>query len=502
MTLLVFPAAAARARLVAPDDRRTREIRFGLREQRRRLGVARHRGQHAPRDRGDRVPHAERAAVPRELRELRRARDRVGESRRERRDLGWRNRAAKIEQPVEAERLADRIRRLERKTVGERFVGEADAVLLLEQRTKCAADRHVLDVDQANSRILQRFEELARAQRKSAVAHAAPRFRPEPLGADVIAIEKRGVPRRRIDDIAVPLDEQHVRGRDVRKQRLQHELRVGVARGDVGDRDDVDAVGCRDARGQRVGQQHRAREADALARLRERTQRERVVARIDAAQRDAGKLEHRRGASRRRQPRLESGAAPSQRVENAWKARTAKRTATGANWSVARLSVIRSPGHAAISGNANNANTKSAPAAATAVNGARGGVSNARAGQRDRGKHAVPQQIPVAEHEVAFAERRPRRSELRDAPCAPSRRNSSARATASANSNTAEYRCGDLEPAAGREHDDQSGNERRGPAEAGSRDLRAREREQSGERRIVADDASKRSEGAPATAQA
>ncbi len=299
MTLLVLPAAAARARLVSPDDRRPRKIRFGLREERRRLDVARHRVPHAPRDGGDRVPHAERAAVPRELRELQRSRDRVGESRCECRDLGWRNRAAKIEQPVEAERLADRIRCLERKPVGERLVGEADAVLLLEQRTKGAADRLVLDVDEANSRILQCLEELARAQRESAVAHAAPRRGPEPLGTDVIAIEKCGVPRRRIDDVAIPLDEHHVRGRDVRKQRLQHELRVGIARVNVGDRDDIDALGCRNTRRQRVGQQHRARKADALARLRERTQRERVVARIDATQRDTGKLEHRGGRHRR-----------------------------------------------------------------------------------------------------------------------------------------------------------------------------------------------------------
>ena len=98
---------------------------------------------------------------------------------------------------------------------------------------------------------------------------------PVPLGADVVAVEKRRIPCLGIDDVAVPLDHERVRRVDVRQQALQHELRVRLARGERGDRHDVDAGGRDDAGRQRVGQEQHAPEADALLRLCERAQRER-----------------------------------------------------------------------------------------------------------------------------------------------------------------------------------------------------------------------------------
>jgi hypothetical protein len=62
-----------------------------------------------------------------------------------------------------------------------------------------------------------------------------------------------------------------------------------------------------------------------------------MVARIDAAQRDGGKLERRRGGHSAGRVRSSAAAARVQRSENAWNASTTKTTATGANGSAARL---------------------------------------------------------------------------------------------------------------------------------------------------------------------
>ena len=77
--------------------------------------------EHPRGNRGRRGPLAERDAIAQRASDLQRARDRVGECGRQRRELVRRHDAAEIEQAVEAERLADRIRRLERKPVGERL---------------------------------------------------------------------------------------------------------------------------------------------------------------------------------------------------------------------------------------------------------------------------------------------------------------------------------------------------------------------------------------------
>ena len=107
---------------------------------------------------------AERAAIAQQLKELRRARDRIGEKRTELGDLLRRHDAAEVVEPVKPERLADRIRSLERETVGQLLGGEADAVLALEQGAEVASDGRILVLHANDPRILERFEQPARAQ--------------------------------------------------------------------------------------------------------------------------------------------------------------------------------------------------------------------------------------------------------------------------------------------------------------------------------------------------
>ena len=87
--------------------------------------------------------------------ELRGTRDAVGKERRQRGQLGRRHDLPEIEQTVEAERLSDRIRGLEREPVGQRLAAEAYAVLAFEQRPERAADRRVLGLDEHDARVLR-----------------------------------------------------------------------------------------------------------------------------------------------------------------------------------------------------------------------------------------------------------------------------------------------------------------------------------------------------------
>src|SRR6266536_3328537 len=68
-----------------------------------------------------RLPLAERYAVAAELQQLRRARDPRRKPTRQLRDFLLRNDAAKVIQTMKAERLANRVRGLERECVGECF---------------------------------------------------------------------------------------------------------------------------------------------------------------------------------------------------------------------------------------------------------------------------------------------------------------------------------------------------------------------------------------------
>ena len=106
---------------------------------------------------------------------------------------------------METERLADRVGGFERELVDERFRRKTDAVLALQQWPECATNRRVFAPCQHNARILQRLQQLMRAQREAAVADAQTHRRPKPLGADVVAIKIRFAPRRRIHYVAVPL---------------------------------------------------------------------------------------------------------------------------------------------------------------------------------------------------------------------------------------------------------------------------------------------------------
>ena len=172
VAVLVLFAAAARARFVAPVAVGCAAARSTLGEHRLRFRVIGRHREDALRDRARGIPLTHRDAVAQKLEELRRARNRGGKAGASAAISAGRHRAAEIEQAMKPERRADRIRRLERKTVGERLVGEANSVLALEHGRKRAADGRVLGFDERDARILQRAQQLARAQRKAAVADA------------------------------------------------------------------------------------------------------------------------------------------------------------------------------------------------------------------------------------------------------------------------------------------------------------------------------------------
>ena len=101
---------------------------------------------------------------------------------------------------------------------GIRFASEEIADrFAFEQRSAGAPDRDVFGFVKLDARVLQRLEQLPRAQREPAVAHPHRVVEPVPLGADVIAVEERRVEGARVDDVAVPLNQQHVRRVDVRQ---------------------------------------------------------------------------------------------------------------------------------------------------------------------------------------------------------------------------------------------------------------------------------------------
>ena len=261
VALLVSPATPARTWIVAADAHSRRKRCLGLCEQRLRLRVGRHRRQHPLRDRDRRRPLAERDAVAEQLGELRRARDGVGESGHERGQSVRLHRAAEVEQAVEAERLAHRIGGLERKAIRECGIAKADAVLTLEQIAKRSADGDILGLVELDARVLQRIEQAPRAQREAAVAHVVPVRVPEPPCTEVIAVEECIHPRRGVDDVTVPLHEQHVGRGDVGRELLQHEPRVVVAGVEAPDRHQLDACRAHESGGKGIGQERDARKA-------------------------------------------------------------------------------------------------------------------------------------------------------------------------------------------------------------------------------------------------
>ena len=309
MTLLVALAAAAGTGIVASDDRPLRESCLGTFEQRARLAVFRENSKAPVRKCCGRGPLSERDAIAQQLAQLGRCGDRVRELRHQRSEIIGRHDAAEVVQPVEAEGQSRRVGGFEGEAVGEFLAREANSMFALEQRSEAAADRHVLGVDQCDARILQRFEQLSRSQREAAVAHAHAVVVPEPLGADVIDRQERVVEGGGIDDVTVPLHEQDMEGRDVTEQRLQHEVRIVVARGEPVDRDNVDSRRNGDARRNGVGQEQRPSERQAPAREVERAQRQRVIGGVDARQRDIAKLAH----DRFRRCRAPGQAAPRSR---------------------------------------------------------------------------------------------------------------------------------------------------------------------------------------------
>ncbi len=229
VTLFVALAASARARVVAADAQAACGVAFRLREQCADFFACRICCQDPLRDRDGRRPLSRRQAIVEKVRKLRGTRDAVGKERNQLGKFGRRHDLPEIEQAVEAERSSDRIRGLERELVCQGFAAKAYPVLAFEQRPKRAADGGVLGLDERDARVRERCEQAARAQRKAAVANPHAIAVPEPLGAQVVALEERRVPGTGIDDIAVPLHKQNVLRVHKREQCLQDEIRIGIA---------------------------------------------------------------------------------------------------------------------------------------------------------------------------------------------------------------------------------------------------------------------------------
>ena len=188
---------------------------------------------------------------------------------------------------MKTERRAVRIGGLEREAIGDGRRREADAVALFQQRPIAAADDFVFGFELFDGRILQGFEQPARTQRKTAVADVQAVLMRPPARADVVVIAKRFEPRRRVHHVAVPLDQQQMRGMHVLQQFAHHEARIGGARSQRRDRDGTAAtVGY-----ETVGNEDRVFEFDGLLRQARGARGQFMRLAIDDAQRDAGQAQ-------------------------------------------------------------------------------------------------------------------------------------------------------------------------------------------------------------------
>ena len=161
VAMLVPLAAAAGTRIVASRCGCRRSARARLRKQHPGVGVVGQRRMPTLCQRRRCGPLARSHRVANELRHLQRFRDRVGEGRRERCELGVVDDAREVEQPVKPERPTDRMGRFEGEPLGERLVREADGEFGFEQRPKGMTDCQVLRVLEDDTRILQCLQQLA-----------------------------------------------------------------------------------------------------------------------------------------------------------------------------------------------------------------------------------------------------------------------------------------------------------------------------------------------------
>src|SRR6185369_3994930 len=172
---------------------------------------------------------------------------------------------------------------------------------------------------------------------KAAIADAPAFRRPEPLGADVVAVEEVAAPRRRVQRVAIPLHQQDMRRIDMIEQRRQYEARIIVARCERSDRPDLDARLVDSA----IGNKKRSCKPDADCRPAQRTRRQRMVGGIDAAQRDSRQIEHGKPDAALAYAGAGATAAAGCVPAASSRQRSAPRTTTsGARCSVARLSVV------------------------------------------------------------------------------------------------------------------------------------------------------------------
>ena len=174
------------------------------------------------------------------------------------------------------------------------------AVVVIVSNAYTLGSARLNRMGEPEARVEQSLQQTARSQREATVADRVPGGRVAPRGADVVVVEKRRVPACGIAHEAVPLRHQQMRRTQVLGEAAQHELRIRL------DSTHMHVDHAHTSRRRR--QQRRSREQQHLSEsnLRhaalQRPDRQRGIARVDAAQRHVRQLHaHRRG--RRFSPR-------------------------------------------------------------------------------------------------------------------------------------------------------------------------------------------------------
>jgi len=119
---------------------------------------------------------------------------------------------------------------------------KANAEVTLQQKAIGMADREIFGMMRNHARVLQCLEKLFRPQRKSAVTDLVAGWHPGPHGADIVVLEKDGLPVRGIQHESVPLNDQREVGFDIGIQALHHEFVVAFDRVEAFKRDHFDLL--------------------------------------------------------------------------------------------------------------------------------------------------------------------------------------------------------------------------------------------------------------------
>lgn len=125
------------------------------------------------------------------------------------------DRADHIENAVEAERRNLGHRSLEGKTISRRAVSELQTMNVLEKPPIGPTNRHIFRMTAVEPRIEASLEKLATPQREAAVANVVTIRKLRPPRTYIIIVKEAGIPSRRVEHKAVPLNDKTVLSPDM-----------------------------------------------------------------------------------------------------------------------------------------------------------------------------------------------------------------------------------------------------------------------------------------------